>query len=72
VHLGFSIKTKISLNKLLSEGEYFVLDVTVGLLNSVHYNIQIRNDQENTVKPALKTTSVQQITVYKGQSHFPH
>jgi hypothetical protein len=25
-----------------------------------------------TVEPALKGISLQQFTVYKGQSHFPH
>jgi hypothetical protein len=25
-----------------------------------------------TVEPALKSISLQQFTVYKGQSHFPH
>ena len=24
------------------------------------------------VKPALKGTSIEQITVYRGQPHFPH
>jgi hypothetical protein len=26
----------------------------------------------DTVNPILKDTPIEQITVYKGQSHFPH
>jgi hypothetical protein len=30
------------------------------------------NCEIGTVEPALKSISLQQFTVYKGQSHFPH
>ena len=35
-------------------------------------NCCFNSDIHNTVKPALKGTSVWQITVYKRQPHFPH
>ena len=34
--------------------------------------LQLQCPKESTVKPALKDTSLSQITVYKGQSQFSH
>ena len=33
---------------------------------------QLQCPKESTVKPALKDTSILQITVYKGQSQYSH